>query len=136
MLDWFVAGLKLVGAAVALLSITRRPRWLPLGVLTVVLWGAFGTVGLYVLGSMAEAIGMITGITGGIEKITPKSTGYVVFFLAAAVGYGLLAISHARRHRPARFLPVLGVIGAPAVIGMILVGIPLVLDLLGIFPDF
>src|SRR3712207_7496126 len=56
--SWLVVGLKLLGAAVALLSVTKRPPFLPPGLLGVMVWSVFATLAVYVLGGMAQALGM------------------------------------------------------------------------------
>ena len=106
-MNWLVVGLKVVGAAVALLSIARRPRLVSPAVVTVLVWAAFATLAVYGLGSVAEAVGMGLGLIGGIDQIDMASIGYVLFFLAAAVGYGVLAISYSRRHPRGKGLAVL-----------------------------
>lgn len=97
-MDWLVAGLKALGAAVALMSVARRPALVSPAVVTVLVWAAFAALGVYVLGSVAEAAAMGLGIPGGAGQIDTRGVAYVLFFLAAAVGYGILATSHSRRH--------------------------------------
>lgn len=133
-LDWFVAALKVMGAGIALASV-RRPSWLPAPVLTVALWGAYSTLALYVMGSLVEAVGMVTGLAGSVDQITRGSVVYVAFFLVAAVGFGLLAVTHQRREHPATRLVALGIVGAPVLLGLILVVVPAVLVALGVFPS-
>ena len=116
-MDWLVAGLKVVGAVVALLSVAQRPRPVSPAVVTMAVWAAFATLAVYALGSVAEAAGMGLGLIGGADRIDAASVGYVLFFLAAAAGYGVLATSYSRRHPHGKGLAILGVIGAPAVLG-------------------
>jgi hypothetical protein len=97
-MDWLVAGLKALGAVVALLSVARRPRFVSSAVVTVLVWAAFTTLGVYVLGSLAEAVGLGLGLIGGTGRINTASVAYVLSFLVAAAGYGVLAISYSRRH--------------------------------------
>ena len=40
---------------------------------------------------------MITGIAGDAGRIDAASVGYVLAFLLATIGFGVLAISYARR---------------------------------------
>jgi hypothetical protein len=61
-MNWLVVGLKLLGAAVALLSVTKRPPFLPPRLLGVIVWSVFATLAVYVLGSMAQALGMMLGL--------------------------------------------------------------------------
>ena len=133
-MNWLVVALKLIGAGVAMLSIAGRPRLVSHAVLTVLLWGAFGTLALYAAGSVAEAIGIILGLTGTVDEIDPAGIGYVSFFILVATGYGVLAVSHARRHGARKGLAVLGVLGAPVVLGLVLVVIPKLLAALGLMP--
>ena len=111
-MDWLVAGLKVVGAVVALLSVAQRPRPVSPAVVTMAVWAAFATLAVYALGSAAEAAGMGLGLIGGADRIDAASVGYVLFFLAAAAGYGVLATSYSRRHPHGKGLAILGVIGA------------------------
>ena len=63
-------------------------------------------------------------LIGGADQIDTASVAYVLFFLVAAVGFGVLAISYSRRHLPGKGLVILGVLGAPAVLGLLLLAIP------------
>jgi hypothetical protein len=135
-MNWFVAGLKGLGAAAALLSLTARPRLLPARALGVTLWGAFALLGLYALGSVVEAIAMVSGLAGDADEITPAGVAYVSFFLLLAVAYGVLAISHSRRFGLGRRTAVLGVLGAPVLLAVILLVIPAVLVAFGLMPSF
>lgn len=69
---------------------------------------------------------------GGIES---ASLAYLVFFLAAAVGFGVLAVSYSRRTHAGRAHAVLGVLGAPLVFGALLVGAPAALSAMGLLPS-
>lgn len=133
-MNWLVAGLKVVGAVVALLSVAPRPRLVRPAVVTVLVWGAFATLGVYVLGSVAEAAGMGLGLIGGADQIGIRSVAYVLLFLVAAAGYGVLATSYSRRHRQGKGLIILGVLGAPAVLGLLLLAIPALLGAFGLLP--
>jgi hypothetical protein len=50
--NWFVAVLKVVGAAVALLGVSRTPRFLAPRIVGTLLWAAFATLAVYVVGSI------------------------------------------------------------------------------------
>jgi len=100
----------------------------------VLLWGAFATLALYAVGSVAEAISIVLSLTGNGDEIDPAGIGYVSFFSLVATGYGVLAVSHARRHGTRKGLVVLGVLGAPVVLGLVLVVIPRLLAALGLMP--
>jgi hypothetical protein len=134
-MNWLVVCLKLVGAAVALLSVTTRPFFPSKAVLAVFLWGAFATLTVYALGSVAQAIGIVFELTDNSEQIDLAATAYLLFFLLIACGYGVLASSYARRHCLPKRLAVLGVLGAPVVLGLVLVVIPMLLTAVGIMPS-
>ncbi|MFB9832589.1 hypothetical protein [Actinoallomurus acaciae] len=133
-MNWLVVGLKALGAAVALLSVAKRPRLLSPERLGVLLWGAFALLALYVLGSLVEAIGIGLGLMGSTDQLTLRSVAYVVFFLALAAGYGVLTVSYQRRQGLRGGVGVLGVVGAPVLLGTILVVVPAVLTALGLMP--
>ncbi|GAA5039031.1 hypothetical protein [Actinopolymorpha pittospori] len=133
-MDWFVVALKIVGAAVALLAVAKRPRFVAPSKLAVVLWGAFATLALYVAGSLVEAVGMLTGLMGSADDIDAAGVAYVCLFLVAATGFGVLAVSYSRRHQVRRSRAVLGVLGAPALLGLILLAVPTLLAAFGLMP--
>ena len=134
-MSWIVFALKLVGAAVALDSVRDRPG-APAPALGVLLWGATALLGVYVTGSLLEVVGMVTGLTGSPEEITPSGVLYVAFFLAGALGYGVLATSFARRSGTGLGSALIGLLLAPVGLGLLLVGIPLVLVALGVMPGY
>ncbi|MFC5602771.1 hypothetical protein [Sporosarcina koreensis] len=135
-MNWLVVGLKALGAAVALLSIVRFPKLQLPALMTVLLWGAFATLGLYALGSVAQAVGMLTGISGTADQIDLMGVGYVVMFLFAAAGFGFLAVSYSRRYGTRKGYAILGVVGAPVLLGLILIAIPMLLVALGLMPAY
>ena len=133
-MNWFVVGLKLLGAAVALLSVAKHPRFVSPAVLGVLVWSVFSTLGVYVLGSVLEAILMVFGLTGTTDQVDAASIGYVLLFLLAAAGYGVLAISYSRRHSLGKGFAALGVLGAPVVLGLVLLAVPTLLAAFGLLP--
>ena len=133
-MNWLVVGLKMAGAALALLSVAGDSRFLSPASMTVLVWGAFATLGVYALGSVTEAVGMIAGLTGTAGQIDVASVAYVLFFLLAAAGFGVLAISYSRRHRVRKRFALLGVLGAPIVLGLILLVFPALLAALELMP--
>lgn len=133
-MNWLVVGLKVMGAAVALLSVAKRPRFLPPALLGVLLWGAFAMLGVYALGSVVQAVGMASGLAGTADQIDVAGIGYVLFFLLLAAGYGALAISYSRRFGLRTGVAILGVLGAPVVLGLILLAVPTLLAALGLMP--
>ncbi len=68
-MNWLVVGLKLLGAAVALLSVAKRPPLLPPRLLGVMVWSVFATLAVYVLGGMAQALGMVLGLIGDASQV-------------------------------------------------------------------
>lgn len=133
-MNWLVVGLKALAAAVALLSVASNPRFPPPPLMTVLVWGCFATLGLYVLGSVAQAVGMVSGLAGTADQIDVAGVGYVLFFLLAAAGYGVLAVSYSRRLGVWKGFAVLGVLSAPVVLSLLLLAIPTLLAVLGLMP--
>lgn len=133
-MNWLVVGLKLLGAVVALSSVADHPRRPSPPVLTALVWGAFATLGFYALGSVAQAISMATGVSGSRDQIDVAGVLYVVFFTSAAVCYGVLAVSYSHRHRVGRTPAVVGVVGAPALLFLLLVLVPTLLSAVGVMP--
>jgi hypothetical protein len=133
-MNWLVVGLKLLGATVAILSVARRPRIVSPTVVTVAVWAVFATLGVYTFGSVAQAIGMISGLAGSVDQIDLAHAGYLLFFLAGASGYGALALSYSRRHGRRKAPALLGAVLAPAVLASVLLGIPTLLAALGLLP--
>ncbi|MEH7126316.1 hypothetical protein V7127_24245 [Bacillus sp. JJ1773] len=135
-MNWLVVGFKSLGAAVALLSVANIPKLHLPALMTVLVWGAFATLGLYALGSVTQALGMIFGFMGTAEQIDLAGIGYVFMFLLAAAGYGFLAVSYSRRYGTRRGYAVLGVVGAPVVLGLILIVVPMLLVAFGFMPAY
>lgn len=135
-MNWLVVGFKILGAAVALLSVANIPKLHLPALMTVLVWGAFSTLGLYALGSVTQAAGMIFGFAGTADQIDLAGVGYVFMFLLAAVGYGFLAVSYSRRYGTRRGYAVLGVAGAPVVLALILIVVPMLLAALGLIPAY
>lgn len=128
--NWFVVVLKLVGVAVALLAV--RSRIAAARVVGVVLWAAFATVTVYVVGSIAQAVVILAGVVGDPDDLGWKSAAYVLAFALAAVGFGVLAVSVSRRASLGRGVIVVGALGAPVVLGTVLVVLPAILRAAGL----
>ncbi|MEX5717344.1 hypothetical protein [Geodermatophilus maliterrae] len=128
----FVAVLKLVGVAVALLAISRTPRFLAPRIVGALLWAAFATLALYVVGSIMQAVVVLTGLAGEADQIDASALGYGLAFLLAATGFGILAASYARRARLSRRGMWIGACGAPLVLGSVLVILPAILRAVGL----
>ncbi len=135
-MDWTVFVVKIIGAVVALVSVTSRQVDVPPRLVAVMVSGAAALLGLYGLGSIVEAIGMLVGAYGDTDDLTVRSIGYLAACLAAAAGYGVLAMSFFRRYEIGRREALIGAIGAPIVLGAILLAIPLLLVLLGVMPAY
>lgn len=134
-MNWLVVGLKLLGAGVALLSVSRRPPPVSANLLGVAVWGAFATIAVYFLGSLVQAVGMVSGLTGSVSEIDVADLAYLIFFLPAAIGWGVLASSYSRRHGLGWHAAALGVLGAPVVLGFLLVAMPALLAGFGLMPS-
>ncbi|WGX94549.1 hypothetical protein [Nocardioides sp. L-11A] len=130
--NWYVAAVKLVGVATAVLAVVEPPSFLRPRVVGVLLWAAFATVTIYVAGSLAQAVAMLTGMAGDAERLDLASAGYVLAFLLAAAGFGLLAFSYAGRAGLGKREVLLGICGAPLVLGSILVVLPMLLRATGL----
>jgi hypothetical protein len=134
--NWFVTVIKVMGVVVALPAVARRrPRLLAPRALGTLLWAAFATIGIYVLGSVTQAVLMLTGLAGDADQIDVASVAYLLLFICAAAGFGILAFSYARRAGLGRHGIVLGVAGAPIVLGGVLVVLPAVLTAMGLLPS-
>jgi hypothetical protein len=130
--NWFVTVLKLLGAAVALLAVSRAPRFLAPGIVGTSLWAAFGALAVYVVGSTIQAVVLLNGGAGGAEQIDASAVGYVLAFLLAASGFGILAVSYARRAGLGTRGMLIGLCGGPVVLGSVLVVLPAILRAMGL----
>ena len=130
--NWVVTAIKAVGVGVALLAVDHRPRLLAPRVVGTLLWAAFATTGVYVLGSALQSALMLAGLVGDADEIGFAAVSYVVLFLVAAVGFGILAISYARRAGLGKREMLLGAVGAPVVLGGVLVVLPAILTASGL----
>lgn len=131
MVNVLVIVLKVIGAAAALASVSRRP-WPRPGTVGVVVWGAFSTLAVYVLGSLVEASVFLVG--GQADRISLASVGYVAFFLVFAAGFGVLAVSYTRRWALRGRHILLGLLAAPVVLGLVLLVVPALLGAAGMVP--
>lgn len=132
--------LKLLGALLALLAVHPGPLRIRSAWLATGLWGAVGLLAVYSAGSIALAVGTITGLiepTAAWERAggaTPRSVLYVLFFLAGAFLFGVLAVSFHRRHRPPWTAAAIGLLGGPFLLGFVLVVAPRLLGHFGLLP--
>jgi hypothetical protein len=130
--NWFVTVLKVVGAAVALLAVSRAPRFLAPRIVGTLLWAAFATLAVYVVGSITQAVVMLAGLAGDAEQLDAAAVGYVLAFLLATTGFGILATSYARRAGLGARVMLIGVCGAPVVLGSVFVVLPALLSAVGL----
>jgi hypothetical protein len=131
--NWFVVVVKVLGAAVALLSVATRPR-LAARTVNVLIWGAAGVLGIYSLGNLGQATGLAVGVGGSPDLITAAGVAYALMFLLAAAGFIVLATSHTRRSGLGPGPAILGSIGGLILLGTILVFLPMMLSALKIMP--
>jgi hypothetical protein len=137
-----VGVLKLAGAGLALAAVRARPGMppLPRRLVGVGLWGAFGLLGLYSAGNLVIAVGTVSGLLApsaawtAAGGVTVKAVLYVVFFLAGAVLFGVLAVRFHRRQRLPWTAAVAGLAGAPLLLGLLLAVVPATLSRLGLLP--
>jgi hypothetical protein len=78
---------------------------------------------------------MVTGPAGDVDELDVAAVAYVLLFALAALGFGILATSYARRAKLGKREVMLGVIGAPVVLGGVLVVIPALLAAIGLLPS-
>jgi hypothetical protein len=102
--------------------------------------GAFGLLGLYSAGNLAITVGTVGGLLApsaawtAAGGVTPRAVGYVLFFLAGAALFGVLAVWFHRRHQLRRTVAVAGLAGAPLLLGLILTVVPAILSRWGLLP--
>ena len=137
-----VGVLKLAGAAVALAAVLAPPGLprRPLQLLGVALWGAFGLLTLYSAGNLVITVGTVSGLLApsaawtAAGGVTAKAVLYVLFFLAGAALFGVLAVWFHRRHHLGWTSAVAGLAGAPLLLGLLLAVAPAVLGQWGLLP--
>lgn len=95
-------------------------------------WAALATLAVYVVGSITQAVVMLTGVAGDAEQVDASAVGYVLAFLLGATGFGILAISCARRAGLGARVLLVGVCGAPVVRGSVLVILLAILRAVGL----
>ncbi|MFB6609953.1 hypothetical protein ACFCVO_06535 [Agromyces sp. NPDC056379] len=133
-MNWLVVSLKLFGAAVVMLSVSRRATAFAPNTMTLLLWGAFGTFAVYALGTIAEAAALATGIAGSPADIDAAGVVYLLGAVFFATCFGVVAISYSRRTRWRPVPIVAGLLGAPILLVGILVLAPTLLVALGVMP--
>jgi len=120
-----VAALKVLGAVVALATVTRWGRRLPDALVSTAAWGAaamlliysgYGAVLLTVQGGWAQTLN-----AGG--TFTVPAWGYMLFFLVPGVLFALAAADHQRRTGTRFTTVLLGALGAPLVLAAVFLGL-------------
>lgn len=118
-----VIALKVFGAVVALATVHRWGRSIPAWLVSVCAWGAgamlllYAGYGLVGLAATGELLGWV--LAGGTWRL--PALVYLGFF---AVGGGLFAVAariHQRRSTVRRVWALLGALGAPLLLGLVLV---------------
>ncbi len=127
---WFVTVLKLLGLVLAVLAV--QARLVALRIVGALLWAAFATLTVYVVGSITQAVVMLAGIAGDADQVDARSVAYVLAFVLAAAGFGILATSHARRAGLGTRIKVIGACGAPIALASVLVIVPAILRAVGL----
>ncbi len=75
---------------------------------------------------------MLTGVATEAEQVDASAVGYVLAFLLAATGFGILATSYARRAGLGARVMLIGVCGGPVVLGSVLVVLSAILRAVGL----
>ena len=122
--NWSLAVLKVVGAAVTLLAVSRTPRFLAPRIVGTLLWAAFATLAVYVAGSAIQAVVVLTGVAGGAEQVDASAVGCVLAFLLGATGFGVLATSYGRPVGLCARVLLIGVSVAAVMLGCVLIILP------------
>jgi hypothetical protein len=94
---------------------------------------AFQVTGRFASGpyaDLAAGLAVMDWIVVGLKLL-----GAAVAVLAGAVGYGTLALSYSRRTSAKASHAVIGVLGAPLVLGALLVAAPAALTAMGLLPQ-
>lgn len=136
-LNVFSISLKVFGSAIALAIVYSWGRRFPAWMLTMCSAGAASTLLVYgtVVTIFLTATGNLTGVgelAGG--AFTAPGWMYAGFFLLGGVPFAALASDIRRRAPVARRWTVLGIAGAPILLGIVIVGVPTLLRALGLFP--
>ena len=125
-----VVVLKLLGAAVAVLAVVPGPARPAAGTRTMLVWGAFALLALYVLGGCVDLVRLLLA---GSDEVTARSLAYLAFLATGAVGYGVLACFRLRAPGQRRYA-VVGALGAPVLLGLVLGAVPALLTGAGLLP--
>jgi hypothetical protein len=108
--------------------------------LGVAVWGAFGVLALYSAGNLVITAGTESRLLApsaawtAAGGVTGRAVLYVLFFLAGAGMFGVLAVWFHRRHQLRWTAAVAGLAGAPLLLGLILAAVPAILGHWGLLP--
>lgn len=133
--------LKALGAYVAWASVRAAPKRRNLWLLAAALWGAAGVLALYSAGNLlitAATVGGLVAPSAAWESaggVTARAILYAAFFLIGAGLFGMLAVSFQHRYHPRLTAALSGILGAPLLLGSVLVVAPRILASLGLFPS-
>lgn len=136
-MNLLVAVLKVAGAAFAVATVQRWGRRAPRWLLTAAMWTAGGLLLLYAgmnLG-MLVATGQVTAalpLAGG-QFVVP-GWAYAAFFGVPGLLYAAAGRDYQRRSRTDARWALLGLLGAPVMLGTVLFGVPALLRLAGLLP--
>lgn len=125
-MNWLAFVLKLAGAGIAILTVVEPPRWIPVGLRAVAVWSAFSLLAIYSAGSVGE---LVWFLANDPDTIDARGLAYMAFFAAGAIGYGSLAWSYHRRSGSTRRHVVIGALGGPVGLALLLVAAPAALGM-------
>ncbi len=123
-----VVGLKLLGAVVALATVQPWGRSVPAWLVSVCAWGAAAMLLLYATSGLVTlaAAGELTGwmLAGGTFRM--PSPAYLGFFALPGVLFAVAARHHQRRAGLSPVWAAVGLLGAPLLLGGVVLGVSLV----------
>lgn len=119
-----VVMLKLLGAAAAVATVQTRGRRVPAPLLAIVAWGAAGMLLLY------ATIGLLSAVLTGALTTTVLAGGtfrvpawvYLGFFALGGVLFAATAWRHQQRTATSWLYTLVGLLGAPLLLGAVLFG--------------
>ncbi len=123
-----VVVLKAFGAAVALATVTRWGRALPAWLVSVCAWGAagmlllYGGYGLVAMAAAGELLGWM--LAGGTFSV--PTLAYLGFFALPGALFAVAARHHQHRTATSSVWAVVGLLGAPLVLGGVMLATSLV----------
>ena len=128
-MNWLAFVLKLAGAGIAILTVVDPPRWIAVGLRAIAAWSAFSLLAIYSAGGIVE---LVWFLANDPDMIDARGLAYLSFFISGAIGYGSLAWSYQRRSGATRRHVVIGALGGPAGLALLLIAAPAVLGMGGL----